>query len=109
MRVDDACYRDFQLTHWSRHPAVGATRSRMLALRSASALPVSWLGCPAILSWSCQQQLRAPLGESKLTMKQNVLYLMQLVSLYWDKYSTLILLLLALLLALLVFASMLLL
>ena len=30
-------------------------------------------------------------GESKLTMKQNFLYLQQLLSLYWDKYPTLLL------------------
>lgn len=29
-------------------------------------------------------------GESKLTMKQNILYLQQLMSLYWDKYSFLL-------------------
>jgi len=38
-------------------------------------------------------------GESKLTMKQNVQYLQQLVSLYWDRYAAIIVVLVFALLA----------
>ena len=35
-------------------------------------------------------------GESKLSMKQNLYYVQQLMALYWSKYALLILLLIAL-------------
>ena len=38
-------------------------------------------------------------GESKLTMKQNVQYLQQLISLYWDRYAAIIVVLVFALLA----------
>ena len=38
-------------------------------------------------------------GESKLTMKQNFLYLQQLAALYWDRYAVLIVVLAVLVLA----------